>query len=37
VIDSSSEVEMKHIRHAAVRILGRVRMGGLYTYWNIAN
>ncbi|SCL57087.1 hypothetical protein GA0070606_2712 [Micromonospora citrea] len=28
---------MKHIRHAAVRALGRVRMGGIYGYWNIFN
>ncbi|GAA3854275.1 hypothetical protein GCM10022243_19770 [Saccharothrix violaceirubra] len=28
---------MKHLRHLAARVLGSTRMGGFYTYWDIAN
>ncbi|MEU5696768.1 hypothetical protein [Actinosynnema sp. NPDC020468] len=31
------EDTMKHLRHVAARLLGKTRMGGFYTYWDIAN
>ncbi|WP_409494324.1 hypothetical protein [Amycolatopsis sp. cmx-11-12] len=35
--EKNRSLNMKHFRYVTARLLGKTRMGGLYTYWDIAN